>query len=285
MVRSCCICKKEAGMEENVTSSTARQRRVRLHNYVEQVIRRWNDKEFKLHFRYDENKSFWVARLFLEIISRETFEYVLSLIGPKLRRNYPGLEMISPEKQFLIAIWRMATPDSYRSICEKFDVSTSTALLTTRRVTKCLADLAPTFIKWPTGNRVQEIWAGFEAISSFPKVIGAIDGTHINIASPRVNAEAYINRKGHHAIQLQGICDHKTRFTHCYIGHAGFVHDQRVFRLSDIHDALGNPEKFVDDCHLLGDAAYKLHDNREFPLNERLVYLKIVFDVCYTTFL
>jgi len=39
------------------------------------------------------------------------------------------------------------------------------------------------------------------------------------------------------------------------------VHDQRVFRLSEIQDALGNPEKFPDDCHLIGDAAYKLHDN------------------------
>lgn len=66
-----------------------------------------------------------------------------------------------------------------------------------------LAALAPTFIKWPTENSVQEIWAGFEVISSFPKVIGAIDGTHVNIPSPRVNPEAYINRKGHHTIQLQ----------------------------------------------------------------------------------
>ncbi|TGZ48709.1 putative nuclease HARBI1 isoform X1 [Temnothorax longispinosus] len=229
-----------------------RSRLPKLKNYVEEVIPRWRDKEFKSHFR----------------ISRVTFEFVLEIIAPKLRRNFPGLEMIYPEKQFLVAIWRMATPDSYRSICEKFDLSVSTALLATRRVTKILADLAPTFITWPTGNRCNDVWARFEEIRSFPQVIGAIDGTHINIPAPRVNPEAYINRKGHHSIQLQAICDHTTRFTHCYIGHAGSVHDQRVFRLSDIQDALGNAEKFPDDCHLLGDAAYKLHDNLMVPYRD-----------------
>ncbi|XP_025159373.1 putative nuclease HARBI1 isoform X2 [Harpegnathos saltator] len=134
--------------------------------------------------------------------------------------------MISPEKQFFIAIWRMTTPDSYRSICEKFDVSRSTALLATRRVTKILADLAPVLIKWPTGNAIQEVWTGFE-----------------------------------------GICDHKARFTHGYIGHAGSVHDQHVFRQSEIQDALGNPEKFPDDSHLL-DAAYKIHDNLMVPYRD-----------------
>lgn len=46
------------------------------------------------------------------------------------------------------------------------------------------------------------------------------------------------------------------------------MHDQRVFRLSEIQDALNNQEKFPDDCHLLGDAAYKLHDNLMVPYRD-----------------
>jgi len=53
------------------------------------------------------------------------------------------------------------------------------------------------------GNNIQEIWTGFEAISAFPKVIGAIDWTHINTPSPRINPETYVNRKGYYSIQLQ----------------------------------------------------------------------------------
>ncbi|XP_032687243.1 putative nuclease HARBI1 isoform X2 [Odontomachus brunneus] len=89
------------------------------------------------------------------------------------------------------------------SICEKFDVSRSTALIATRRVIKILYNLAPFFIKWPSRNNLQTIWGGFEATSAFPKVIGAIDGTHINIPAPHDEPASYVNRKGHHSIPFK----------------------------------------------------------------------------------
>lgn len=67
---------------------------------------------------------------------------------------------------------------AHRSICERFGVGRSTALYITRRVTNTLLQLAPIFIKWPTGERINGIIADFQTISAFPKVIGAIDGTH-----------------------------------------------------------------------------------------------------------
>lgn len=91
----------------------------------------------------------------------------------------------------------------FRSICERFNVGRSTALYIIRRVVKALVELAPAVIKWPTGERLNEVWEGFKNTSGFPKVIGAIDGTHINIPSPRKNPECYVNRKGHYSIQLQ----------------------------------------------------------------------------------
>ncbi|KAL6263110.1 hypothetical protein P5V15_005911 [Pogonomyrmex californicus] len=170
-----------------------------------------------------------------------TFEFILSIIAPNLEK-YPGLEMIFPEKQFLICIWKIV-----------------------QILRGTLVNLASIFIKWPVGDNVQEVWTSFEAIT--------IDGIHVNIPSPRVNPEAYVNRKSYFSIQLQFLLSIYIsysisyrefviilRFTHCYIGHVGSVHDQRVFRLSEIQDALGNPEKFPDECHLIDDA-YKLHDN------------------------
>ncbi|XP_036149223.1 putative nuclease HARBI1 [Monomorium pharaonis] len=104
-------------------------------------------------------------------------------------------------------------------------------------------------IKWPTNERVGQVWAGFEATSRFPKVIGAIDGTHINIPAPKDYPEAYVNRKGHHSIQLQAICYHTCKFIHCYVGHVGSVHDQQVFRLSKVQSYLGDVSKFPQECH------------------------------------
>ncbi|XP_067208240.1 putative nuclease HARBI1 isoform X2 [Linepithema humile] len=180
----------------------------------------------------------------------------------------PGHKTISAEKQFLIAIWKMATPDSYRSISEKFHVGKATALKAVRRVTKAIVKLAPIFIVWPKGDRAKEVMRGFAAVSAFPKAIGAIDGTHINIKAPRVNPDSYVNRKKHYSIHLQAVCDHEGRFTHCTTGHVGSVHDQRVFRLSEVNDYLQDPVKFPDDSHLLGDAAYNIHEHLMVPFRD-----------------
>ncbi|EFN64056.1 Putative nuclease HARBI1, partial [Camponotus floridanus] len=123
----------------------------------------------------------------------------------------------------------------------------------------------------------------------FSKVIGAIDGTHINIPAPRIYPASYVNRKGHHSIQLfsdfQAVCNHKTHFLHCFAGHPGSVHDQRVFRLSELQEWLGNPEKFPDDYHILGDAAYKLHQNLIVPYrdNGHLTPRQKNFNFCHSS--
>jgi len=52
-------------------------------------------------------------------------------------------------------------------------------------------------------DRASVVKNKFSSTSSFPGVIGAIDGTHINIRAPPKHPETYVNRKGHHSIQLQ----------------------------------------------------------------------------------
>lgn len=91
----------------------------------------------------------------------------------------------------------------FRSIIHRFNVAKGTAINSVRRVAKALCMLSPRLIVWPTENKKQEIICGFSNISGFPDTIGAIDGTHINIPAPTINPEAYVNRKGHHSIQLQ----------------------------------------------------------------------------------
>lgn len=55
------------------------------------------------------------------------------------------------------------------------------------------------------------------------------------------------------------MCDGKAVFTHVYAGHVGSVHDQRVFRLSEINNFLRSPDEyFPNDTHLVADAAYKI---------------------------
>lgn len=91
-------------------------------------------------------------------------------------------------------------------------------------------------------------------------VIGAIDGSHIGIISQEHCNENYINRKGFPSIVLQAVCDEHKRFTDCYTGWPGSVHDARVFQNSDLSMRIQSDPfvMFPEDTHLLGDAAYPL---------------------------
>ncbi|XP_018399900.1 PREDICTED: putative nuclease HARBI1 [Cyphomyrmex costatus] len=138
---------------------------------------------------------------------------------------------------------------------------------------------------WPTENKIQETVLGFSNIRGFPDTIGAIDGTHINIPSPKENAEAYVNRKGHYSIQLQAVCDHKRQFTHIYVGNVGSIHDARVFRSSPLEEYIKNPDKFPNNTHLIGDAAYKLHQHILTPYtdNGHLTQRQKNYNFCHSS--
>lgn len=47
-------------------------------------------------------------------LKRETFEYILNIISNDLTRETIGNETIPSRKQLMIALWKMATMDSYR---------------------------------------------------------------------------------------------------------------------------------------------------------------------------
>ncbi|XP_036150128.1 putative nuclease HARBI1 [Monomorium pharaonis] len=168
----------------------------------------------------------------------------------------------------MIALWKMGTMDSYRSICDRFNVGRATALRAVRRVTHALFNLAPQYISWPLGDKAQLTMRKFEENSGFLRTIGAIDGTHIKIEAPKENSIDYINRKGYHSIQLQVVCNYRAMITHCYVGHPGSVHDQRVFRQSEVAEYLNDDSKFPFDSHLVGDSAYELHQHLLVPFKD-----------------
>ncbi|XP_025263413.1 protein ANTAGONIST OF LIKE HETEROCHROMATIN PROTEIN 1-like, partial [Camponotus floridanus] len=198
-------------------------------------------------------------------MERNTFYFLLHLIGPQLE-NFPfiGREQINSTKQLLIAIYVLATPDSYRSICERFNVARSTAWFSIKRVVRALYSLRNCFIRWPNYEEAETTWTNMQRLYGFPKVLGIIDGTHINIARPKRDANSYINRKGRFSMQLQVICKHDLSFIHVFAGMPGCVHDMRGFLYSGVQQYC-TPEFFPEDSHLLGDAAYSIQKNVMVP--------------------
>jgi len=137
-------------------------------------------------------------------MERNTFHFLLHLIEPKLNNvPFQGRKQIDVTKQLLITIYVLATPDSYRFISERFDVFKSTAWFNVKRVVRAIYSIRNLFIKWPTYEEAQNTWTNIQILYGFPKVLGIIDGTHINIPRPKEDANSYINRKGRFSVQLQ----------------------------------------------------------------------------------
>lgn len=74
--------------------------RPRVQNYIESVVYRYSDGEFRQNFR----------------MNRTTFNFILNLVRENISTNIVdrGRHTISPEAQLLVALWYFGTPDCYR---------------------------------------------------------------------------------------------------------------------------------------------------------------------------
>ena len=169
--------------------------------------------------------------------------------------------MIDLNKQVCVFLWYSATKETIRSISDRFNITTSCLIKILRRMALAIKEcMLKDLIKWPSGYELIEIVNGFKNMKNIDGVIGAIDGSHIPIIGQTDYGENYINRKGFPSIVLQAVCDHKMRFTDCYVGWPGSVHDARVFDNSDLLARIrDDPAGMVPDgTFMVGDAAYKL---------------------------
>lgn len=136
-------------------------------------------------------------------------------------------------------------------------VSTSTVCRVLRRVSIAICQLRPDFIRMPsTDDEWKAICHAFFKIAKFPRVIGAIDCTHVKIQSPGGNeAENYRNRKGWFSINVQCITSADLKITNILARWPGATHDQTIFNNSRVKMELERQR--YGDFIILGDSGYR----------------------------
>ncbi|XP_065448109.1 uncharacterized protein LOC135982985 [Chrysemys picta bellii] len=184
-------------------------------------------------------------------VHKGTFMELCDLLSPALKRQNTRMRAaLTVEKRVAIALWKLATPDSYRSVGNQFGVGKSTVGAAVIQVTNAIKDLLISTVV--TLGNVQVIVDGFAAMG-FPNCGGAMDGTHLPILSPEHQATEYINCKGYFSMLLQALVDHKGCFTNINVGWPGKVHDARVFRNSGLFQKLEEGTCFLDQKITVGD--------------------------------
>lgn len=105
-------------------------KRPRIEGFVDNVVPRYSDEEFKSHFRFVPTVIRYTSAchqpvygladnvfsfIYLGRLYPATFEFVLELLEPRLNREGArGRLRIPSRTQLLMALWMMATPDCYR---------------------------------------------------------------------------------------------------------------------------------------------------------------------------
>ncbi|CAM4613933.1 unnamed protein product [Caretta caretta] len=182
---------------------------------------------------------------------RATFMEICDLLSPALKcKDTKMRAALTVEKQVAIALWKLATPDSYRSVGNQFGVGKSTVGVAVLQVANTIIDQLLSRVV--TLGNVQTIVDGFNALR-FPNCGGVIDGKHIPILAPEHQGGQYINRKEYFSMVLQALVDHKRRFTNINVGWPGKVHDTCIFRNSGLFEQLQEGTYFPDQKITVGD--------------------------------
>ena len=95
-----------------------------------------------------------------------------------------------------------------------------------RAITNSLVNRLPQHIFYPRDEASQnQIKQDFYKLRNLPHVLGAIDGTLIQIKAPQNDEHLFVCRKGYHALNIQGILDANGKFLDIVSKWPGSTHD------------------------------------------------------------
>lgn len=133
--------------------------------------------------------------------------------------------------QLLATLRFYATNNSQLTIGDYSGLSTPTAQRIIHRVSAAIASLHREYIKFPsTQQEIRRNQNEFYQIARFPRVIGAMDCTHVRISSPGGDqAELFRNRKGYFSINVQTLCNANLEIIDIVARWPGSAHDSAIF--------------------------------------------------------
>ncbi|XP_051175595.1 putative nuclease HARBI1 [Leptopilina boulardi] len=199
-------------------------------------------------------------------ITKVSVQNILQEIRHELEHATTRNHAISPMIQLLLSLRYYATGSFLMTVGDFSGVSKTSAFRIIHRVSAAIARLSRNIIKMPsTQQEITSAQIDFYSISHFPRIISALDCTHIKVQSFGGNqAELYRNRKGYFSLNVQCTCDAHLKFTNIVLRWPGSTHDSTIFNYSKLRARLENGE--FGDGLVLADGGYALKPYLITPL-------------------
>ncbi|XP_067273706.1 putative nuclease HARBI1 isoform X2 [Pseudorasbora parva] len=186
--------------------------------------------------------------------SAEGICYICELLEPHIANVTRRSHALTVPQMVCIALRFFASGTYLYAIGDAENLGKNTVCRTIRKVVLALQGYINGFIVFPGHLSTMSIKEGFYKIAGFPRVIGAIDCTHVAISTALGEHEAdYVNRKSFHSLNVQMTCDHECMITSLDAKWPGSVHDSRIFRESVLCQRF---EEGLFDGLLVGDRGY-----------------------------
>ncbi|XP_018007920.1 putative nuclease HARBI1 [Hyalella azteca] len=200
---------------------------------------------------------------------------------PQLKRNTSRSHAISVCTQILVALRFYASGSFQNIVADSSGLSQQSVSKIITSVSNILAERARNEIKMPADIlQLQQTMRDFHAIAGFPRVIGAIDGSHIPIKAPTEDEEIYVNRKKFHSINIQVVCDAQRVIINYDVKYPGSTHDAYIWNRSTLRTRFQHGE--FRDGILLGDSGYPLEPSLMTPFANPASPAEEEFNRCHT---
>ena len=113
---------------------------------------------------------------------------------------------ISSRVRLLAFLYHVCQGSNYTVVSNQFGIGISTVSKIVHQVTYAILDhMWKVYICLPTLAEAQKSMYAWEQQTGIPGIVGALDGTHIEIRKPaKENADVYFNRKCRYSMNVQG---------------------------------------------------------------------------------
>ena len=145
-------------------------RRERIFRDRSNPLDKYNDDEMYEHYRF----------------TRRGILHVLDRLAPQLDRQTSRSHAIDGRVQVFMALRFYASGTVHHNHGDHHGISKASASRSCRRVTNLLVQMKGEIIKFPTSPaEVAETQADFFAVSGMPRIVSAVDCTHVALKGSR----------------------------------------------------------------------------------------------------